>query len=64
MKTDADRLLVSGGYASGVEHPFDARVNLFLFDNFYPVGLSDTLSDKYLITKSQCSILTLETSRV
>jgi hypothetical protein len=31
----------SSGYASGVKRPLDARVHLFLFDKFPPVGLRD-----------------------
>jgi hypothetical protein len=33
--------LASTGYASGVKHPLDARIHLFLFDEFLPVGLRD-----------------------
>jgi hypothetical protein len=32
----------SSGDALGVKHPLDARVHLFLFDKFPPVGLRDT----------------------
>ena len=34
-------LKVSTGYASGVKHPLDARIHLFLFDEFLRVGLRD-----------------------
>jgi len=33
--------LASTGYASGVKHPLDARIHLFLFDEFLPVGVRD-----------------------
>ena len=29
------------GYASGVKHPFEVRIHLFLFDEFPPAGLRD-----------------------
>jgi|SRR5580698_234502 hypothetical protein len=38
------RLLASTGYASGVKHPLDARIHLFLFDEFLTVGLRDAFS--------------------
>jgi hypothetical protein len=33
--------LASAGYASAVKHPLDARIHLFLFDEFLTVGLRD-----------------------
>ena len=36
--------LASGGYASGLKHPLDARVHLFLFDKFPSIGLRDAFS--------------------
>jgi len=35
--------LASTGYASGVKHPLDTRIHLFLCDEFLPVGLRDAL---------------------
>jgi hypothetical protein len=35
------RLLESTEHASGVKHPFDTGVHLFLFDKLPPVGLRD-----------------------
>jgi hypothetical protein len=38
------RRWASSGYASGVKHPRNACIHLFLFDKFSPVGLRDAFA--------------------